>query len=1271
MGHHPLQIAFATVALAAGSFGSSLPILSQDAPPAGADTATPLEALARHMAMGDHPAMLDAVARRLTEAQGAWGGDADVDPAWAAALETEIALTASAVSEPYLWKSALADIDVAEAAPPLAAAIAWRRQDTRALNMLTSWQFVGPFDNERGRGMTRPTPAEKDPANGPYSGKLRDVDWRLTPMPGHDGIVYLGALVNPSSQVCVLARTWVKSDETRYATFVVSASEELRVWWNGVPVYEALGLHELGADGHAMTVQLDEGWNEVVLKVGAQDERPAFAARLVDGETGAPLDVANSPTAPEGAAPLELTDPGRRLRRGTGTTAPGARTFYASKTDSQSVASRAILSARSRSIPRKERPGNQDAKGALLADPASLAAAMVMLDTMRIEGALDVEEDINPWLDVLNQTIERHGPLPQLMSWYASFTLESQDLARRALDLTEEALKAHPASVLARLDQVDYLAAMGQDALADRAAARLAADPAMEQWPQECMGLRRYFSAHEPAAARLVEIAAAAGDLSAQDYLREAAELATGTIDPNAIALLIRERLRERNYDISLRLGAGRRLMAVGASEAALEFFDEALELSPESSIVLSWRGRALLALGDQEGAMEAIAKSCEYEPSNADELRFLTYLRSTAEGAGAVTAGDDFHVAFAEPVEAIAARHPQGEPMTDGDTADAPREVLLNRRVVKVGADGKARRYRRTVERVLSEAGVRQLDRRNFRSFPGSEDLRVLSVRVLHPDGSIDEGQTGRGPRLSIDLPPLNVGDVVDIEWRRDDVATSIFGNYFGLNASFSQDESLPTREADITLLESPELKLHYHLAGAEASDLEVEATEVTLEDGTVARTWSTGNLTPRRSENLEPPSREHTLRLQASTYADWESFGNWWWSLIREEIAVSPEMSEMVAELTRNKETRLEKLRAVYDFVVTDVRYNAWEFGVHGYQPYSAPVIFSRRFGDCKDKAILLRAMLSEVGIEAWPVLIQSEGRRFEEDHELPLVAHFNHCIAHVPAQDGIPEMFLDGTARLHPLEVLPDSDAGAKVLTVRSDGAEQMQIPFVGAGTNVQREVIDIDMTAEGGPRATYVQAPKGRWDPQLRYRFATDETQRAEAAEALMTARFGALKGDVKAQHPDYEDLTEDLVLKLEAQVERIGQRTDEGLELRTTLVPYRLEQGIASESERTTDVLLDVPWTVQRQISYRLPAGSTEVRLPEDVEFETPDIRFQRKCIRASYALDGGAELESVTCTEILELRTHRIPVERYDAFRDAVRRVDAAQRQNIYVEVPR
>ena len=66
--------------------------------------------------------------------------------------------------------------------------------------------------------------------------------------------------------------------------------------------------------------------------------------------------------------------------------------------------------------------------------------------------------------------------------------------------------------------------------------------------------------------------------------------------------------------------------------------------------------------------------------------------------------------------------------------------------------------------------------------------------------------------------------------------------------------------------------------------------------------------------------------------------------------------------------------RVRAVYNFVVANTRYVGLEFGIHGYKPYKVTQVLARRFGDCKDKASLLLALLREVGVEADLVLVRT---------------------------------------------------------------------------------------------------------------------------------------------------------------------------------------------------------------------------------------------------------------------------------------------------------
>lgn len=60
--------------------------------------------------------------------------------------------------------------------------------------------------------------------------------------------------------------------------------------------------------------------------------------------------------------------------------------------------------------------------------------------------------------------------------------------------------------------------------------------------------------------------------------------------------------------------------------------------------------------------------------------------------------------------------------------------------------------------------------------------------------------------------------------------------------------------------------------------------------------------------------------------------------------------------------------------DFAQNDIRYFAMALGEHGFRPRALSEICSSRFGDCKDKSVLLVALLREFGFEAWPVLVNS---------------------------------------------------------------------------------------------------------------------------------------------------------------------------------------------------------------------------------------------------------------------------------------------------------
>lgn len=1119
-----------------------------------------------------------------------------------------------------------------------------QHRDAKALGTLSEFEIIGPFDNERGAAFERALPVATDPAGASFRGKVRDVAWRTLPDGrAPRGVLELGQLVTPSAQVAVLARTWVSSPSAGSYLLHLGAEEEVRVWHDGALVFEALGEHEFAVDAFAIPLELASGWNELCVLVGSRDRAPRFVARLalVDGDT--PVDLVHTDRAPDGTPPRELAQDDETLRA----SAPlGARARWADDATAEGALRRSVLALYHRSVARHEHPGRADGERAVELAPDD-PVALVQKAWTQLERGSSNEKDVNPWLHTVDALLAVAPNSAYAWRQRAQHAGSNQSAPRTAFEHLERALVGNPNSVPALSTKLEYLSEHGTDVEYDALCRTLLALPDTQLFPTV---LRQARSVLEPSDPRRLAIARAVFEATEGRYdagMLEWEERSGGArVDEEAVlAVFERERAFEP-WNTNLHLVAARDLFGIGAHAASARLIDEALVIAPENAALHSWRARLALARDDAEAAVAALERAVEFDFAAEDERRLLEHLRTSG--------AEPFHVRYQEPLADVLARHPVAVEGADGELTTS-REVVLHRVAIDVEPDGTAKTYRRLVQRVLSESGVRELDRLPFRAGPDQE-VRVLVANVVRADGTVVPARTGRSSwGMVVDLPPLAIGDVVDVEWRVDDTQPTFFGNYFGANESLVPEFGVPTHESDVVLRIPPELPLVTHVRGSD-----VVAESVALDDGVTELRWRSGGFAPVAPEPLMPPAQEFAPLVQASSYASWEAFGAWWWKLIENEITTSPPMSAKVAELVAGKESKLEQLRAIYEFVVTDIRYNAWEFGVRGYQPYSAPVIFSRGFGDCKDKAILMRAMLSQVGIECWPVLVYADERRFEEDHSLALVEHFNHCIAFVPAQHDIPEMFLDGTARHHPFGSLPTMDDGAKVLVVKKDGVVEMVVPRSTADENRTHSEYTVVFTSPTEATATATRRAFGRFDPADRGTYTGSAQERDEAVARLLASVLGPLADGARAEFSDLEDLGEPVVITAVCRPTQLARVTDTGFELPVTLARMSLLQSLAAQPERRTDLLLDVPMSATARVVYTLPPGAVPGEPPPPIELSCEDARYSWS---AELTADGYVIEESFA------LLAARIPAERYTAFRDFARAVDAAQAREFEVEV--
>lgn len=167
------------------------------------------------------------------------------------------------------------------------------------------------------------------------------------------------------------------------------------------------------------------------------------------------------------------------------------------------------------------------------------------------------------------------------------------------------------------------------------------------------------------------------------------------------------------------------------------------------------------------------------------------------------------------------------------------------------------------------------------------------------------------------------------------------------------------------------------------------------------------------RVSIAMLPPGGAALLSGPVACFRTWKDVSIWKSSLADPQAEVTAAIDAKSKELISGKEQIIDKLRAVGEFA-QKIRYvaistNSARGG--GYTPNKAEAILKAAYGDCKDKANLMRALLKSAGIASYPVAIFSGNPRFTQEN-FPSPYQFNHAIIAiaVPADYQAPATFTD---------------------------------------------------------------------------------------------------------------------------------------------------------------------------------------------------------------------------------------------------------------------
>lgn len=449
----------------------------------------------------------------------------------------------------------------------------------------------------------------------------------------------------------------------------------------------------------------------------------------------------------------------------------------------------------------------------------------------------------------------------------------------------------------------------------------------------------------------------------------------------------------------------------------------------------------------------------------------------------------------------------------TAQETAYSPPATILKDDIVyNVAKDGTYTVDETVMVRVNTAQAVQQFGQTYLQYSTALEDVQVLEAYTIGKDGKrvdVDKDKivTQQSP-ISTGAPSF--GDIKIKAIVFSSIEPGAIKGYHTLKTvkkplfagQFSMAEYFPNvwenKEASVTVTAPSSLPLHVQAIDMKGGVVKADKA------GTNKWVWT---LQDAKAENPEAGSispQDFSPRVAVTSFADFKAAAKAYLDGAEPNAKVTPNVQQLADQITKGMTDPRAQAQAIYNWVSHNIRYVSLTFGLGGVVPHDADTILAARYGDCKDHAALLEALLAAKGIASSPVLVNSGNVYWLPDVAIsPGV--FDHCITYIPQF----KLFLDSTAEVAPFGVLPPTEAGKHALVARGDDGKPaiMQLPLTAVTGDTVKATMTATLAADGGISGKTENAETGLFefiDRAILSRLQPG--QEAQVAGALM-AQFG--------------------------------------------------------------------------------------------------------------------------------------------------------------------
>ncbi len=557
-----------------------------------------------------------------------------------------------------------------------------------------------------------------------------------------------------------------------------------------------------------------------------------------------------------------------------------------------------------------------------------------------------------------------------------------------------------------------------------------------------------------------------------------------------------------------------------------------------------------------------------------------------------------------------LSAKPDYDAPEPTGETSNGSWLLALDRQI-NVTASGDDS-YEYVAVRVSSAAGIEEESQINLKVDPAYQSIDIHFLRLRRGATSIDARPGARitalpqetqvreriyngGYNVNVLLADVRPGDVIEYAYTTHSRELMFPGHYA---ASLTVGWSTPVHWQRVRVRAPLGRPMRAQLSDGSAAPEFIArgaAREFLME-------WR--DLLSIPGEDNRPTWNSPWPRLYLSDFKDWAEVSHVVDPLFASALRTTAPVAAVAREIAATRESPEQMTLRALQYVQDQVYYVSIAIGRGGYQPAEPDTVLQRRYGDCKDKSVLLVALLAQLHISAQPALVNSRRGRILTDM-LPTPFAFDHAIVRV--QVGEKTYWVDGTSvkQYTPLSVdAPPDFENALLLGSASDRLVSIPRPASGSRRKEVSVTVDLRDGLDKPGKLSVVTRYLNSMADDMRVRIARQSLERRRADYLDYTTRYYAgakSAGPLRILDDKARDILELRELYTLDPAFRDGKMTLHADEL------YGYSETI-STTERRAPLALDYPIFVRQKITALMPE-EWPVHV-EKVRVGNPAFRYQ-------------------------------------------------------------